>query len=268
MIKAGTKFILIVVLAITFSLSGFAQKKLQQIIERGEIRVGMTGNQPPFSMKAKDGTIIGYDADLAALLANSMGIKLKIVEIPFPNLLGAVKNGEVDIVLSGLTITMKRNMEVAFVGPYTLSGKSILTKSPDLSKVDDEEDVNSSSIKIVVLKGSTSESYVREEIPDADLQLTDDYDSAIKMVTDGKADIMVADYPVCAYQTLVYPEKGLITIDNPLTIEPIGAAINPNDHLLINLVENYFNLASMIGVLELLEIKWFETGEWVELVKE
>lgn len=268
MIKTVTKFILIAVLTITFSLGSFAQKKLEQIIQRGEIRIGMTGNQPPYSMKAIDGTVIGYDADLAQLLANSMGVELKIVEIPFPNLLGAVKNGEVDIVLSGLTITMKRNMEVAFVGPYTLSGKSILTKSPDLSKVDDEEDVNNSTVKLVVLKGSTSEIYVKEEMPEAEIILTEDYDAAITMLTEGKADIMVADFPVCAYQTLVYPEKGLITLANPLTIEPIGAAINPNDHLLINMVENYFNLASMIGILELLEIKWFESGEWVQLVKE
>ena len=267
MIKTVTKFILIAVFAISFSFNGLAQKTLNEIIERGEIRVGMTGNQPPFSMKANDGTIIGYDADLAGLLAESMGVTLNIVEIPFPNLLSSLEEGKVDIVLSGMTITMERNMKVAFVGPYTLSGKSILTKSPDMSKVDESEDVNDGSIKLVVLKGSTSETYVKGEMPEAEIILTDDYDAAVNMLMEGTADIMVADFPVCAYQALVYPEKGLITIANPLTIEPIGAAINPNDHLLINMVENYFSLISMVGILDLLEIKWFESAGWVEQVK-
>jgi len=158
-------------------------------------------------------------------------------------------------------------MKVAFIGPYTLSGKSILTKSPEMSKVDESEDVNDETIKLVVLRGSTSETYVKSEMPEAKIILKDNYDAAVNMIVDGTADIMVADFPVCAYQALVYPEKGLITIAKPLTIEPIGAAVNPDDHLLINVVENYFNLIAMVGILDLLEIKWFESGEWVEQVK-
>ena len=267
MIKKVTKIILIAVFAISFAFDGFAQKTLNKIIEKGELTVGMTADQPPFSMRAKDGTVIGYDADLAGLLAESMGVKLKIVEIPFPNLLGSLERGDVDIVLSGMTMTMERNMKVAFVGPYTLSGKSILTKSPEMSKVDESEDVNDETVKLVVLRGSTSETYVKREMPEAKIIMKDNYDDAVNMIVDGTADIMVADFPVCAYQALVYPEKGLITIANPLTIEPIGAAVNPDDHLLINVVENYFNLIAMVGILDLLEIKWFESGEWVKLVK-
>jgi len=66
-----------------------AQSIINKIIKAGEIRVGMTGTQPPFSMKAKSGEIIGYEVDLANLLAEGMGVKVKIVEMPFASLLGA-----------------------------------------------------------------------------------------------------------------------------------------------------------------------------------
>lgn len=74
-------------------------------------------------------------------------------------------------------------------------------------------------------------------------------------------------YPICAYTTLVHPEKGLITIDEPLTIEPIGMAMPPYDAHFHNMIENYMTALTLLGVLDILEIKWFESGEWVELVK-
>ena len=123
-----------------------------------------------------------------------------------------------------------------------------------------------SNIKIVALKGSTSELFVKKELPEAELFVGSDYDECIKMVVDKKAQIMVADYPICVYTSLLYPEKGLITIDKPLTIEPIGVAL-PNDAAhFINLVENYFNKLIITGTLDEMEQYWFDSGEWVDQV--
>jgi polar amino acid transport system substrate-binding protein len=267
MFRINLKVIVLVTLALTLSVTAFSQKTLKKIAERGELRVGMSANQPPFTMKAKDGSVIGYEADLAGILAESMGVELKIVEIPFPDLLKAMKEDKVDIVMSGMTITMKRNMKVAFAGPYILSGKSILTKSPDFSDTDETDDINDQTIKLVALKGSTSEDFVREDMPDATLLLANSYNEAITMLEEGKANVMVADYPICAYTALVHPEKGLTTIDQPLTIEPIGMAIPPDDAHFHNMITNYLNALSLAGVLDILEVKWFDSGDWVPLVK-
>ena len=102
---------------------------LAQIVKSGKIRVGMSGDQAPLNVKSKSGEIIGLEADLANLLASSMQVDLEIVQKPFAQLLPALEKGEVDLVMSGLTITPERNLRVAFVGPYFVSGKSILTKS-------------------------------------------------------------------------------------------------------------------------------------------
>jgi ABC-type amino acid transport substrate-binding protein len=267
MIRKITTALFIAILTIGISIDGFTQQTLKKIAERGELRVGMTTSQPPFTMKAKDGSIIGYEADLANMLAESIKVKLKVVETPFHELLNALETGKVDIIMSGMTMNMERNMKVAFAGPYILSGKSILTKSAAFSSTDEASDLNKETLKLVTLKGSTGEKYVKTEMPEAELILADNYDDAIKALEDGRASIMVADYPICAYTALVYPEKGLITLDEPLTIERIGMALPPDDAHFHNMIQNYLNGLAMVGVLDLLEMKWFETGDWVELVK-
>lgn len=260
------KLLLVIIIALGFTFAGFPQKYLKKIQERNELRVGMTAKQPPFSMKDKKGNYVGYEVDLAEMLATAMEVNLKIVEIPFADLLKSLEEGKVDMVMSGMTMTIKRNMKTIFIGPYILSGKSILTHSPSFSGTDDADELNSSNIKIVALKGSTSELYAKKEMPEAELFLGSDYDECIKMLVDKKAQIMVADYPICVYTTLLYPEKELITIDKPLTIEPIGAALPIDAAHFINLVENYFNKLILTGTLDEMEEYWFNSGEWIDQV--
>lgn len=267
MIRKIKQFVLVAGLVLVFVFQSAAQSTLEHISKSGELRVGMTASQPPYTMKAKDGSIIGYEVDLAKMFAESMGVKLTIVEIPFNELISALENGKVDMVMSGVTMTMERNMKVAFAGPYFLTGKSILTKSPSFSETDETSDLNQETLTLAVLKGSTSETYARSEIPEAELFLAQSYDDGIRALEEGKANIMVADYSICAYTALLYPEKGLITIDEPLTIEPIGVAMPPNDAHFHNIIQNYLNALNLIGALDLLQIKWFESGEWVPLVK-
>ncbi|GAG11697.1 unnamed protein product, partial [marine sediment metagenome] len=109
---------------------------LSRILSSGTLRVGMSLGQPPLNFKGKSGKPLGLEVDMARGLAGLMGIELKIVEKPFSELLGALAGGEVDIVMSGMTITPERNAKTAFVGPYFLSGKSILTRSTNLAQAE------------------------------------------------------------------------------------------------------------------------------------
>ena len=112
---------LIVVLAMVAGASGaFAAEDapvLSRIVKAGEFRVGVSGNQPPFVVKSKSGELIGYEIDVANLLANAMNVELTLVEKTFAELLPALEAGEVDAVMSGMTMTPERNLRVAFVGP-------------------------------------------------------------------------------------------------------------------------------------------------------
>jgi len=250
---------LLVIVAATPVFSG---EVLNKIVERGEIRVGMTGTQPPLNVKSKTGELIGFEVDLVGVLAASMGVKPKLVVKPFAELLPALQSGEIDMIISGMTATIERNTKVAFVGPYIITGKSILTKSSTLARADEASDVNMETVRLAALEGSTSQEFVEDLMPKAKLTPTQDYASAVKMLLEDNVDAVVADMEICQISMLRHPNAEL-AISEPLTIEPIGVALPPNDPLLLNLVENYLGALDALGLLEELNKKWFEDGSWL-----
>lgn len=240
---------------------------LDSISKKGELVVGTAGSMPPLNMTTKEGKIIGFEADLAALIASGMGVKLRLEAMPFSDLLPALEAGKVDMVLSGMTITPRRNLKVAFVGPYLISGKAFLTKIEKIASATDTSELNNPDTSLVALKGSTSQRFVEGIIPKARLVTAGDYDEAVDMVIQDKVDALVADYPICVVSVLRYPDQGLLSIVAPLTYEPIGIAMPANDALLVNWVNNFINTLKGSGGLMILNDLWFSDGPWLKELK-
>jgi polar amino acid transport system substrate-binding protein len=251
-------------LALAGSAAAADAPVLSRIAESRELRVGMSGDQPPLNMKSKSGEIIGFEPDVATLLARAMQVELKIVVKPFAELLAALTSGEVDVVMSNVTITPERNLQAAFVGPYFVSGKSILTRSEKLARIDDTTPINAPEVKLTALAGSTSQKFVEMLVPKAKLVTTADTAAGIELVLQDKVDAMVADYPTCLYAVARHSGRGLTTLLSPLTIEPIGIALPPNDALFMNLIENYLAALRATGVLDALRKKWMEDAAWLQ----
>ena len=196
---AFSKKVIFIFLILFLPLMVFPQegKILKQILKKGELRIGTTGVQPPFSMKSKEGKLMGYDIELAKLLTNALKLKATFVEKPFSELLPALEKKEVDIVMSGMTITPERNLKFVFVGPYMISGKSILAKSKRMANLNENGEINRNTVTVVTLEGTTSTEFVENNLPEANLVGTKDYEKAVKMIIEDKADLMIADYPIC-----------------------------------------------------------------------
>jgi len=263
------RWVIASILALTTILSSVvtAQNRLENIVNKGEIKVGMTGKQPPFCMMSKNRELIGFEVDLAEILAQTMNVKLKFVTLPFTDLLPALQDGRIDVIMSGMTITAQRNLEVAFVGPYVVSGKSVLSKSVVLGQIKEAKDLNNSGLKLAALKGSTSEEYVSQVAKSASLTLTNDYDAAIKLIIAGEVDALVADYPSCALSQIRYPDQNFVILDEPLTTEAIGMALPMNEPQLLNSLQNFYHTMLMSGYLEELQYHWFEYGSWLQTVE-
>jgi len=177
--------------------------------------------------------------------------------------LSELENGKIDMILSGMTITPERNLRVAFVGPYFVSGKSILTKIPTLDGVKDPSEINTPDTTLTTLENSTSELFVREFIPNARLVTVKDYDEAVNLVLRNEADAMIADYPVCVVSALRYPEENLMALVATFTYEPLGIALPKNDPLLVNWTQNTLNALEDNGELEEMRVRWFEDDSWL-----
>jgi polar amino acid transport system substrate-binding protein len=219
---------------------------------------------PPLNMTTKAGKIIGFEADLAGYMATAMGVRLKLEAMPFSELLPAVEAGRVDMVISGLTITPGRNLKVAFVGPYLVSGKAVLTKNEWLASAKDPSKIDRRGITVAALKGSTSQEFVEKRMPKVKLVVTKNYDEAVSMVIGDKVDAMIADFPICVVSILRYPDQGLFTLIDPFTYEPLGIAVPATDPLLINWVENFLTGFQGSGELDALKANWFEDASWLK----
>ena len=240
---------------------------LDRILAKKELVVGTAADMPPLNMTLKDGTIAGMEVDIATMMANSIEVKLTLKPMRFNDLLPALQAGQVDVILSGMTMTPLRNTQVAFVGPYFASGKSVLIKQEKVASLQNTEMMNNPNVTVAALKGSTSQQFVERFAPKAKLVPTDDYDQAIAMVLEGKVLAMIADFPICNVSVLRYRDKGLTTLKSPLNYEPLGIALSPGDPLLLNWAQNFVTNLVNSGELSLLQRKWFEDAAWVPQLK-
>lgn len=260
-------YLLACICAVSIIFTAHSQQTIKSIVKNGEFRVGLTGNQPPYNMKNRSGELMGFEVDIAQAIANGMGVKLKMVEMPFPELLPALKSGKIDAIMSGMAVTAMRNAEVLFAGPYTVSGKSILAKSSMIDKLKGSEAANNENYSISCLKGSTSEAFAKANMPKAKIKTVSNYDEGIAMVLNDEVDAMVADFPICVITVMRNQDKDLVTLDGPMNIEPIGMAIPAGDIHFHNLVENYLEALDLAGALQAFNEKWIKDGSWLVNLK-
>ena len=261
--KAFSFAILGIVIICWFTGLASAGSSMDRILKEGELVVGMTGTQPPLNATSKDGKIIGLDADIAKGISMNLGVKLKLSKMPFAELLPALESGKIDMIISGMTMTLERNTKVAFVGPYYISGKGILTKTKNIASLQDPEGMNKPEFRVAALKNSTSQEFVKKASPKATLVTTQSYDDAIDMLLEDKIDALIADYPFCAFTASRLGEKGLVAGQAKLTYEPLGVAVT-EDALLINWLQNFMMMLDGSGQLKLLNNRWFKDGSWIK----
>jgi len=254
---------LLSVLSLIFAIAASAGPSMDRIIKKGELLVGTSGAQPPMTATTKKGELIGLDIDIAKAMGDALGVKVKFVSMPFAKLLPALEANQVDIILSGMTITPKRNQKVAFVGPYYVSGKGILAVAEKYAALQDAKGLDTPEVTVAALKNSTSQKFAETLISKAKLILTDSYEEAIDLLLKGKIDVFVADFYFCALSAYRYQNKRLIAGESPLSFEPLGIAMT-EDTLLINWTQNFMNILQGSGKLKEMGEKWLNGGSWID----
>ena len=230
---------------------------ISRITQSGQLVVGTSGDMPLMSEKLASGALAGFDIDMANALAETMGVKLVLRTMPFERLIPALEEGKVDAVFSNVTMTIDRNMRVAFAGPYFVSGKCLVTREQDIAQVNEADDLKESDARIAAVQGTTSENFVKELLPHSKHIPVDSTDKGIAMVAKGEVTALLTDFPVCLSVMKRYPDSGFQSVVSLLTYEPIGIALPANDSLLLNLAENFIDRAHNVGLIQGLSLKWF-----------
>lgn len=257
------KHFLLVTLFAVFLPNAQAGETLRRVLDFKTLSVGMSADQPPMTALSKNGSLMGYDVDLARAMANAMRVQLDIKVLPFSELIPALESDKIDMIISNMSITPERTEQVAFVGPYMMAGKSILTRNSVLAQAKESGAFNRKDLKLVAIENSTSAMYISEAAPEAKLVTVATNEEGVDLVITGEVDAMIADMAVCKLAVLRHREAGLITLTEPLTLEPVGIAVSKDDPQFQNLVDNYLEAYGKTGVLAGLRKKWFEDGSWV-----
>lgn len=219
-----TKKIFYIFIFAIFILSGCAQNKsdlYKSIVDKDKLVVGISFNSKPFGFVDSDGKVKGMEADLAREIADRiLGDENKVVfkDVKPVDRIKAVTSGDVDMVISTMTITQQRKKIVDFSSPYFVAGQAICVKSD--GKIDSYNDLLNK--RVIVILGTTGEKNIRRFAPNALIQGYSDNADAIEAFKNGYGDAITTDDSLL--QGLVMDDGGYKILSERLTKEPYGIA--------------------------------------------
>ena len=240
---------------------------LNEIIERGELRVGFEAGYLPFEMADKKGNFIGFDMDVAKEMAKAMGVKFVPVNTAWDGIIPALITKKFDILISGMTITQERNLKVNFADPYIIVGQTILLNKKHAGKVKSYKDLNNPKYTVTSKLGTTGEQAIKRMIPKAKYKSFEVESEAALEVLTGKADATVYDLPFCATFMAQQGAGKLIFLDEPFTFEPLAWAIRKGDPDFMNWLNNFLRQIKNDGRYDRIYNKWIKSTDWIKEIQ-
>ncbi len=252
-----------IVLALLFMclvFSGCGKKKtasddLSHIEQKGKIIVGVRDDASPFGFRDKNGVLVGYDIDLARILAQNIlgnSSAVEFVPVTASNRIMKLNSGEIDCLIATMSITNQRQQILDFSMPYYMAGQAILVRST--SKATSLRDFEGN--KLIIVYGSTSERNLRSNVPEVTVLGYKTYNDAYKALKSGKAEGIVADDTILLNFAL--NDKSVKLLPKRYSKEPYAIAFRKGEQS-VRLISktNYVieNLQST-GRLNRLQEKW------------
>ncbi len=235
---------------------------LKQVLARGELRVGLEAGYMPFEMIDKSGGIIGFDIDLARLMARKLGVKLEVVNQGWDGIIPALLTGKFDVTLGGMTITPERARSVDFCDPYVVIGQTVLLNRRLADRVRTVQDLDQPGYTVLSKLGTTGDIAARKQFRRAQLRTFEHQAEAVIEVQNGRAAGFVYDLPFNAVMAARYPDS-LAHLDEPFTREELGWAIRKNDPALRAWLNEFLAGLRQDGTYQALYKKWFEGSAWL-----
>ncbi len=185
----------------------------EKIKERGELRVGLSADYAPMEFEhTVNGKTeyAGVDIDLAKKIAKDNNLKLKIVNMSFDSLLGALKTGKIDIIISGMTSTPERKKQVDFSDSYMMTKNIMLVKKDKVNEYKDIKDFNNK--KVGAQKGTEQEKIAQTEIENASINSLSRLPDVILALKSGKVEGAVVEKPVAEAYLKQNPKLGISNV--------------------------------------------------------
>jgi len=234
---------------------------LDDIAQRGELRIACQTQGPPFSFVNKKGERAGSSVELCKLMAEEMGVKVVFLDFDWDGLIPALLSKKADVLAADMTPTLKRAMKIAFSKPFMYTGSVAFTKAD--GPIKSIEDCRKPGLKIAVLLGSTGETDAKKAFPQAELK---SYKGGgpllIDAVLKGHADIGVNDSSAVTGQMANFPPNSIRILPDMLSKLPLAFAVRYDSMDLLEWINLFFLHVSLDGRLDKNLDYWVNTLDW------
>jgi polar amino acid transport system substrate-binding protein len=226
--------------------------ELDDIIKAKKIRIGVQNDVPPYSQTDENHQPVGYDIDVAKLLAKDMGVELEMVLVTGPNRIPFLLTNRVDLIIATLGITPQRALTIAFSNPYMaftsvlMGPKSVNAKSLAETK----------GLKIGVTRGNFQDDFITKNAPkEAQILRFEDDATTIGALVSGQVDLLGFGDLVTNDVIKKNPDK---TLENKfvLTSTPAGITLRHGEPDLLRWVNTFVYVHRNDGELSKLHQKW------------
>jgi len=241
-----------------------SESVIEQIKEEGVIRIGLS-LFVPWSMRDKNGELIGYELDVGRQLAEDMGVEVEFVPTAWDGIIPALVSGNFDVIISGMSVTAQRNLTINFTNPYAFSGLAIMANK-QMTEGMTMADLNSPDVTFTARRGATPAAVIAKHFPDANLLLFDEDGASAQEVLNGNAHATMAAQPTPNREAGRNPET-LRVMEGEL-FDPRGEAfaLRKGDPDALNYFNNWIAQQWRSGWLEERHNYWFATEEWADQV--
>jgi polar amino acid transport system substrate-binding protein len=221
-----------------------------------ELVVGSSATYRPFAFENPNKEIVGYDVDMIKAIAQKAGLKIRIVNTPWTGIFAALNNGDVDLVISGVTINDKRKQSYDFSTPYFEARQLIAV--PTTSTAKGLKDL--AGKKIAVVTASTGDDTASREFgkTNPDIRRFENTPTVIAELANGGVDAAIGDNGVIAFR--VQEHKNLKTVDDPsFPKEYFGIVVKQGNKALLDRINAGLVAVKADGSYAQIHKKWFLT---------
>ena len=248
-------------------VGGASAELLDDITAAGKLRVGMSSFQPG-AMRDKQGDFVGCEPDVAAALAEDLGVELEIVPTKWDGILPALLAGKFDLIISGMSVTPARNLKINFTIPYARSGLELAANLQKAKGFQTLADFNRDDVVIAMRRGISGLESVRQILPKATIRQFDDEAACRQEVVNGSAHAWISAAPAPAHAVAEHPDKLFLPLSGVFenSIEAFG--VRKGEHEALNFLNNWIMLRNESGWLQARHNYWFKTREWAATIQE
>lgn len=219
------------------------------------LRVGMSADYPPLVFKG-DGQIIGIEADSARAVGEIIGRRVEMVDMPFEKLIPALLADDIDVIMSGMSVTAQRSARVTFTDSYMLVGQMAILHKDKLARFAQPWRIYQPGVRVGVEPGTTGAAFAQRELPEAVISTFPNPEAAFAALRADIIDVYIHDAPTSWQLATSRENADLISLYSPMTEEMLAWAVRPDDDALAGELNRALIMMKANGTLQYILNRW------------